>query len=54
MSVLSDMSIAILACSIYLGNFFPFFHFKPVFIFAGEVHFLQATNGWILFFNPIH
>jgi hypothetical protein len=32
---------------------FPFFHFKPVFIFTSDVLFLQAKPSWVLFFNPI-
>jgi hypothetical protein len=52
-----DMSIVAPACFgapiAWKISFFPFFHFKFVFVFAREVHFLQATSDSVLFFNPI-
>jgi hypothetical protein len=37
--------------SICLENLFPSFHSEPIFVFVSEVHFLLATNCWVLFFH---
>jgi hypothetical protein len=38
--------------SIYLEYLFPSLYFKLGFVFASEIHFLWATNDWVLF-SPV-
>jgi hypothetical protein len=40
--------------AIALINLLPAFHPKPMLISIGEMGLLEATNCWILLFNPVH